>query len=245
MFLEIVNGYGVWYAMVAVAAIGVLSRLYLSGIYRGLLKDVKRNGAPKRKLIQQMKKNYESCCQRNEEIKDMDSFISASLYNYRFLGMTMDGLKRISGQALFLCIAMGGAVWMTGEYYPVSQPVRELYLVTTLVTAAVILDAVWLTDAGRKQELLEIAVLNYLQNRLPQEAWERGKEAEKAELISEFRERRAERKLSKEAETDIQYLKKSLQQIASEREKGTEDEPYTLTPAEGKLVEEILEGFLG
>lgn len=245
MFLKIVNGYGVWYAMVLTAAIGVLSRMYLSGIYRGLLKDLKRSGTPRRKLIQQMKKNYESCCRRNEEIKNMDSFISASLYNHRFFGMTMDGLKRISGQALFLCAVMGGTVWLMGESCGVRQSMREEYLVTTVVAVAVILDTIWLTDAGRKQELLEIAVLNYLQNRLPQEAWEKSREEEKAELVSEFRERRMERKLSREAETDIEYLKKSLQQIAAENEKGETEKPYTLTPAEGKLVEEILEGFLG
>lgn len=245
MFWEIVNGYGVLYAMIAVAAAGVLSRLYLSGIYGGLLKDLRRNGTPKRRLLQQMKKNYESCCQRNEEIRDMDSFISASLYNHRFLGMTIDGLKRISGQALFLCLGMGSTVLVTGEYYAISRSILEWYAVTMLVASAVILDTVWVTNTGRKQELLEAAVLNYLQNRLPEEAWEKSREAEKAELISEFRERRAERQLSREAETDIRYLKKSLEQIASERENGEVDKPYTLTAAEGKLVEEIIEGFLG
>ncbi len=245
MFVNIVNEYWMMYAMVAVAAAGIISRLYLSGIYRGLLRDLKRNGAPRRKLIQQMKKNYESCCQRNEEIKDMDSFISASLYNHRFLGMTIDGLKRISGQALFLCLVMCGAVFASGIYYGVSRPVLEFYTVVSLVLLAGILDAVWLTNSGRKQELLEVAVLNYLNNRLPAEAWERSREEEKAALISEFRERKAERKLSREAETDIQYLKKSLEQIASERENGAPDTPYTLTPAEGRLVEEIIEGFLG
>ena len=56
MFVKIVNEYWMMYAMVAVAAAGIISRLYLSGIYRGLLRDLKRNGSPRRKLIQQMKK---------------------------------------------------------------------------------------------------------------------------------------------------------------------------------------------
>ena len=245
MFSKIVNEYWVLYVMIAVAVAGVMSRLYLNGIYRGLLKDLKRNGAPKRKLIQQMKKNYESCCQRNEGIRDMDSFISASLYNHRFLGMTIDGLKRVSGQALFLCVLMGGAVLATGEYYRTSREVLEMYAAVGLILLAVIMDVTWLTDAGRKQEPLEVAVLNYLNNRLPAEAWERTKKDEKAALMNELRERKAERNLSKEAETDIQYLKKSLEQIAADREKGETDVPYTLTPAEGKLVEEIIEGFLG
>lgn len=245
MFSEIVNEYGVLYAMAAVAAIGVLSRLYLSGIYRGLLKDLKRNGTPKRRLIQQMKKNYESCCQRKEGIRDMDSFISASLYNYRFFGMTIDGLKRISGQALFLCVLMGGAVLVTGEYYRTDREVLETYTAAGLMLLAVLMDVTWLTDAGRKQELLEVTVLNYLNNRLPEEAWVRTKEEEKAALISEFRGKKEERRLSREAETDIRYLKKSLEQISAEREQSGKESAYTLTPAEGRLVEEILEGFLG
>lgn len=241
MVSRIVNEYWVLYAMVAVVAAGVMSRLYLNGIYRGLLKDLKRSGAPKRKLIQQMKKNYESCCQRNEGIRDMDSFISASLYNHRFLGMTIDGLKRVSGQALFICVLLGVAVLATGEYYRTSREVLEMYAAVGLILLAVMMDVIWLTDVGRKQELLEVAVLNYLNNRLPAEAWERTKKDEKEALMNELRER----KFSKEAETDIQYLKKSLEQIAADREKGEKDVPYTLTPAEGKLVEEIIEGFLG
>lgn len=245
MFLEIVNEYWLLYAMVVIAVLGMVSRLYLNGIYRGLLKDLNRNSAPKRKLIQQMKKNYESCCQRNEGVKDMDSFISASLYNHRFFGMTIDGLKRVSGHALFLCTLATGIVFATSQFYPIDAAVVEMYVAGGLILLAGIMDVVWITDTGRKQELLEINILNYLNNRLPSEAWVPTKEDEKAALIHEFRERKAGQKLSKEAETDIQYLKKSLEQIAADREKDQKDTAYTLTPAEGKLVEEIIEGFLG
>ncbi len=245
MFVRMVNEYWVLAAMAVIAAIGMLSRIFLGGIYRSLLKDLKRDGAPKHKLIQQMKKNYESCCQKREGIRDIDSFISASLYNHRFFGITIDGLKRISGQALFLCFILGLAVVLSGEYLGITREVLELYTAAGLVLLAGIMDITWLCNAGRKQELLEVAVLNYLNNRLPIEAWERSKQEEKEALINELKERRAGGKLSPEAETDIQYLKKSLEQIASEREQGEPDTPYVLTPAEGKLVEEIIEGFLG
>lgn len=245
MFLKIVNEYWLLYAMAAVAGSGMLSRLYLNGIYRGLLKDLNRSGAPKRKLIQQMKKNYESCCQRNEGVKDMDSFISAGLYTHRFCGMTMDGLKRISGHALFLCAFALGTVAVAGYFYAIDTAVLEMYVAGGLILLAGIMDVAWITDAERKQELLEINILNYLNNRLPAEAWERTKEDEKQALISEIKERKAEKKLSEAAQTDILYLKKSLEQIAAEREKGQADGSYTLTAEEGQLVEEILEGFLG
>ncbi len=245
MFARIVNEYWVLYAMIAVAVIGMVSRLCLSGVYRGLLKDLKRNGAPRHRLIRQLKANYESCCQREEQVRDMDSFISATLYNHRFLGLTIDGLKRISGQALFLCLLMGGAVLLSGEYLGISQGVLELYTAVGLVLLAGIMDITWLGNAGRKQELLEVAVLNYLNNRLPAEAWERSRQTEKEALIHELREKRADGRISEEEETEIKYLKKSLEQIASEREQGEPDAPYMLTPAEGRLVEEIIEGFLG
>ena len=58
MFVRMVNEYWVLAAMAVIAAIGMLSRIFLGGIYRSLLKDLKRDGAPKHKLIQQMKKNY-------------------------------------------------------------------------------------------------------------------------------------------------------------------------------------------
>lgn len=245
MFLRIVNEYWALYAMVAVTAAGIAGRLVLNGIFHGLLKDLKRNGAPKRKLIRQMKKNYESCCQRNDGVKDMDSFICTSLYNYRFLGITIDGLKRFSGQALFLCILMGGTVLLAGGYLGVSREVLELYTAAGLALLAGLMDVIWLVSAGRKQELLEAAALNYLSNRLPAGAWERTMQDEKEALINELRERRAEGRIPPKAEADIQYLKKSLEQIASDREEGGPDAPYMLTPAEGKLVEEIIEGFLG
>lgn len=245
MLLKWVNEYWLLYVMAGIAVLGVGSRLYLNGIYRGLLRDLNRNGAPKRRLVQQMKKNYESCCQRKEGVKDMDSFISASLYTHRFCGMTVDGLKRISGHALFLCAIAMAAVAAAGWFQMVDVLTVETYAVADLIFLVLIMDVVWITDAGRKQELLEINMLNYLNNRLPAEAWEPTKQEEKLALMNELRERKEEKKLAKDTENDILYLKKSLQQIAAEREKGQADGSYTLTPEEGQLVEEILEGFLG
>lgn len=245
MFLKIVNEYWLLYAMTGVALLGMISRLWLNGIYRGLMRDLNRNGAPRHRLIQQMKKNYESCCRRNEGVKDMDSFISAGLYTHRFFGMTIDGLKRVSGHALFLCAMALGAVAAAGYFYKIDRTVVEIYIAGGLILLAGVMDMVWVTDAGRKQELLEINILNYLNNRLPAEAWERTKEEEKQALMEELRGKKAEKGLPETAKADILYLKKSLEQIAAERERGQADGSYTLTAEEGQIVEEILEGFLG
>ena len=71
-----------------------------------------------------------------------------------------------------------------------------------LVLLAGIMDITWLGNAGRKQELLEVAVLNYLNNRLPAEAWERSRQTEKEALIHELREKRADGRISEEEETE-------------------------------------------
>ena len=43
MFVRMVNEYWVLAAMAVIAAIGMLSRIFLGGIYRSLLKDLKRD----------------------------------------------------------------------------------------------------------------------------------------------------------------------------------------------------------
>lgn len=243
MFFKAVNEYWILYAMIATASVGIAGRLCLNGIYGGLLRDLKRAGAPKRKIIRQMKKDYESCCQEKEAVRDMDSFIIASLYNQRFLGLSFDGWRRLTGQALFLCIVMGGSVALAGGYYGIRRPVLELYTVMGLVLTAGLLDVIWLGNTGRKQALLEAAALNYLNNQLPAEAWTKSRQEAKEALITELRDKKAEKNPA--VERDIQYLAQSLEQIASEREKEGMSTPYRLSPAEGKLVEEIIEGFLG
>lgn len=246
MTLKILNQYWVLYGMLGVFGIGLVSRLILNGILKGLLRDLRRPEGPRKKVLKQMKTTYESCCQRNEGMKDMDSFVRTSLYGNRFLGMTIDGLKRVSGQALFLCLAVGVVSSLLGYYYGAGQDILILYTGAGLGLAAGLLDIAWFLNAGGKQELLETGIYNYLENRLPLPAWEKKQTEEVPELIAEFKEKRKERdQKTNLGERDMESLRKSLEQIAAEREKQAGRKEYVPSAEDGRVVEEILQQFLG
>lgn len=236
MVLEILNRYWILYGMFGVCAAGVLSRIWLDFIYKGLLRDMKNVDNPKKKLLKQLKNKYESYSLMNMSINNMNAFIKKNLYSQKFFGMTIDGLKRVSGQALFLCVLAGGIAAFLAYRFRASQELVTVHIVGALGCAAVIMDMTWLLNAGRKQEIVEAGLADYLENGL----------AVKAEKTKKQREGFSSRSSrSQPPREEISHVKKSFEQIAANSEKRQDEKEYVPSKKDGEVVEEIIHRFLG
>lgn len=166
MLGKAISGYWILYVMMGICVIGIGSRLWLARIYSGLLKDVQYEKEPRKKLVRQIKENYETCYRLSEGVSNVEAFLVRNLYGYRFLGMTLPGIQKISGQALFLCIVFGALSAAYTYIMGMASQLSATYAASALAMAVILLYINCVFDAQGRQALLEAGIVDYLQNYL-------------------------------------------------------------------------------
>ena len=157
-----------FYAMAVICAWGVISQAVLRLMYGSLLRDVKRQGMPKGKFMKQLRQRYQSICRMKQNAVNplnTGAFIRKNLLEYRFLGNSLHGWKRMAGMAAVLCGVCGIAGWY------ISQPqaaggMRQTYLMGTLLAEGISLVVYGLLDTGFARQSLEILLQDDLDNAL-------------------------------------------------------------------------------
>lgn len=166
MLERAVNEYWVLYVMAIICTAGVVSRLWLARIYAGLLKDVQYAKEPRKKLIKQIKHNYEICGRLREDMGNIDAFLVKNLYGYRFLGLTLNEIRKISEQAIFFCLAVGGFSAVYAYEKAMMPQIITTYAAVAIVMATVLLYINCIFDVSSRQTVLEAGIMDYLQNYL-------------------------------------------------------------------------------
>lgn len=164
MLERAISGYWVLYVMLGICAVGVISRLWLAGIYSGLLKDVQYTKEPKKKLVKQMKEKYETCYQLSKGVHNVEAFLVRNLYGYRFMGMTLGEIQKISGQAFFLCLLIGGLTASYTYAYGMPLEMTGIYSAAAIGTATLLVYINCIFDVRGRQTVLEAGIVDYLQN---------------------------------------------------------------------------------
>lgn len=157
-----------FYAMTVICVWGAVSQIVLRVMYGTLLRDVRRQGMPKGKFMKQLRQRYQSICRMKQNAVNpfnTGAFIRKNLLEYRFLGNSLHGWKRMAGIAAVLCGASGVMGWY------ISQPqaaggMRQTYLMGTLVTEGLLLAVYGLLDTGFARQSLEILLQDDLDNAL-------------------------------------------------------------------------------
>lgn len=157
-----------FYAMTVICVWGAVSQIVLRVMYGTLLRDVRRQGMPKGKFMKQLRQRYQSICRMKQNAVNpfnTGAFIRKNLLEYRFLGNSLHGWKRMAGIAAVLCGASGVMGWY------ISQPqaaggMRQTYLMGTLVTEGLLLAVYGLLDTGFTRQSLEILLQDDLDNAL-------------------------------------------------------------------------------
>jgi len=164
MLEQAISGLWILYVMMGICAVGVASRLWLAGIYSGLSNDVQYAKEPKKKLIKQIKERYETCYRLREGVNNVDAFLIKNLYGYRFFGITLGGIQKISGQAMFLCLLIGGLA--AGYAYTSGMPLETIgiYSACAIGMATLLIYINCIFDVQGRQVILEAGIMDYLQN---------------------------------------------------------------------------------
>lgn len=183
-----------FYVMIGVGVLGVLSKLILAFLYSRLMKDAENMSMAQTRLMKQIKLKFENCYRLNLGVKNVSVFVDKYLHKYKILGISLHRMGGIMELSMMSCIFLGifGSVYKFFNGDKLEQAVSSFVLGVLLVIILFILDAT--IDVDHMQEVLMINIQDYLENNLVN---------------------RLEQGVSKEVESDIAYMKRSLEQIAA------------------------------
>lgn len=144
--------------------LGVVSQIWLWGIYGRMTKDMENERAAKGKFIKQIRQRYGLLKRMGDGTVNTQAFIKRSLYQYRYLGRNLHQWRRMGAVALGLCLLLCAAGYYYAGKLHLTAAVRQNYLwamgVSTLVMAVIY----GLTDVRYRRAYLEAGLLDMLEN---------------------------------------------------------------------------------
>jgi len=224
--------------MIGIFVLGLLDKLLVQRIYQRLVKQSDNMQGTKNHYLKQLKLKFESSYRVNAGINNIQVYVEKQLSQYRFLGSTLRGIDNFSSMTAGLTVLLGivgslGAYWYGLEFEIV---VLHTCAGVILGIAAYLWDN--LLDVPGCRENLVLSLCDYFQNVLLCQL-------SRSDIVEE--EENGQVKAAKErSHKDIEYLKKSLNQIAASLE-----EPVTpksalgkLSPQEEQVIKEIIKEYL-
>ena len=174
---------------------GVISQIWLWGIYSRMTKDMENERAAKGKFIRQIRQRYGLLKRMGDGSVNTRAFIERSLYQYRHLGRTLHQWRRTGAVALVLSLILG----LVGYYYAgnlrMGAALRQNYLWAMGIAAAVMGLIYGLTDVRYRRSYLETGLLDMLENSGNTAAVvKNGKQSASPEKVSRPFPRRANRR---------------------------------------------------
>lgn len=229
------------YVLVAICAAGVFSKLLARNLYRRLIKQSDNMMGTNNRFLKQVKQKVENAYRVNTGINNVSALIERQLYQCRLMGINMRTWDNLSTNTSLLCFLLGGAGAFLAFRAEAPMGTIVLYGASGVLLGVFNLFFDNLMDtAGKRQQLL-VHMRDYTENVLL------GRLA-RGMAIEEPEEEEAEEE-EVNSGRDIEYLKRSLDQIAASKEKSRRGQDRQrgskrFGPEEEKLIEEIIKEYL-
>lgn len=242
---------GGWFltVMVGIAALGMLDKLLVRHLYKRLIKQSDHMNETKNKFLKQIRQKFENSYRLNFGVNNISVFIEKQVNQYRFMGFSLQGINNFSGQASGLVILSGILLSLAAYWYKMNFDLIVLYTCVGIVLG--IGCYLWdnLIDASGCRQVLLAQLGDYLENNLKNQLLRDVADVEDLDLKAvddTVKER------SVQSKKDIEYLKKSLDQIAAGMSPEPEQEPKQdqsllkkqLTPQEERVIKDIIKEYL-
>lgn len=240
---EIISEGYVLYAMAGIFLLGIVSRFFLSLIYRSLQRDIGNLPAPKKRILKQIKLKYESCDKLDMQICNTEAFVRKNLCEYGVCGISLRAIEKILGQAMFFGVMAGVTAAVFSVAAELESRVIIVHIAATILGAALLFNYDKLSDISYKRQVVETGLVDFLENHLQMhlQAQERGKAAEQEGKVINFAES------GRKKETEDELLEDILQKAEKEgamKPEGEADERKTAIE-DNRIIEEVLKEFFG
>ncbi|MCI8504706.1 MAG: hypothetical protein HFI67_00765 [Lachnospiraceae bacterium] len=166
MVLEFLETGNVFYVMLVVSVLGVLSKLLVNGRYRTLIKQSQNMGTAKDKYLKQWKLKFENTYRAGKGVGNIPVYVEKNFGQYRFMGIRLSRLSRFNSlAAAFVCLGGLTAAFMT-YWYADSMKIVVLYAASGVLLGGAM--ALWeeLCNTKGKRGRLLLYIRDYFENTL-------------------------------------------------------------------------------
>ena len=154
------------YAMVVLCVIGVIGNsLCLIG-WNSLLKATEHIGTTRHKLIQEMKKKFETCYKMHINVNNVDKYVDKYIYKYKFCGLYLCTWENVCGQVLCITGFFGIICSILTCAYHCGQKTVFAYILTTVTIVGMLITYQYRVNVVQKSRTVSINLGDYFENYL-------------------------------------------------------------------------------
>lgn len=241
--------YDVLFLMTAVGMVTILMKCISAWMYQRLIQDAGKMATTENGWIRSMIVKFEAYYKLKLPVKNVEYFVEKYLYEYNFLGISMMTWENMGLYGSVVVGTMYVFSMLSGMYYQITVRQQLIYATVTLILLGMIGSAEFFLQIHRKDRILRIHLLEYMENTLrsrmeneylhPEE-----REAYQREYFEEPVKAEQEKKIE-----DIQELLELLldkNEQSTEEKAGEEEDKREIASSEEKmqLVEEIINEYL-
>lgn len=151
------------YVLAAVCLLGIVTRLGMKNLYKGLVKESANMSLTKNKRLKELKQKAENTYRMNQGMRDSGAWLEHQLNEMRFRGFTLSGWGNLSAQFTWLCLLLGGA----GAFFSYWYRLDTYYIVMYGGGAVLMAMLTMLFDNGvvsGHREQLMASLQDYMEN---------------------------------------------------------------------------------
>lgn len=154
----------VLYVLAAVCALGILSKLVTSSLYKRLIKETGNMALTKNKNLKALKQKTENLFLISHGIRNTSAYIEKQIYGFRFMKMSLDDWDNLSVQTMIMCFLVGGVAAFASYWYRCDSYYIVLYGTMGILSGLFLV----LVDNGAniavKRQQLADSLVDYVEN---------------------------------------------------------------------------------
>ncbi|MCI8511340.1 MAG: hypothetical protein HFE83_05005 [Lachnospiraceae bacterium] len=115
--LQLLQTGKVLYLLAAICALGIVSKLVTSSLYKRLIKETGNMALTKNRELRALKQKTENLFLVSHGIRNTTAYIEKQVYGFRFLKLSLDNWDNLSMQAMILNFLIGGIAAFAAYWY--------------------------------------------------------------------------------------------------------------------------------
>ena len=154
------------YVLAALCGVGVVTRWLTRNLYKRLIKESDNMSLTKNKSLRAFKQKTETTYQMNMGIPKIKPYLEKQMYDFKYMGITLQGWNIFSNQMTLWCFLVGGGAAFAAYWFRTDPYYIVLYGSVGILTGLFTI----LVDHGagiaEKRQQLFASLDNYLENTL-------------------------------------------------------------------------------
>jgi hypothetical protein len=154
------------YVLAVLCGLGILTRWLTRNLYKRLIKESDNMTLTKNKSLRAFKQKTENTYQINQGIPKVKPYLERRMYDFKYIGVSLNGWNMFSNQMTLWCFLVGGVAAFGAYWYRTDPYYIVLYGSVGIMAGLLTILVDHGTGIAEKKQQLFVALDNYLENTL-------------------------------------------------------------------------------